>query len=603
MGDGLYTPYNIQRPGFGYKRRSDDDVTPPGWGTDADTGYANTPSPSPSVPGYSWQDAQNMRGSAGDPTVTQQNAEASAGGTVGMPTEDPNAWMRNDLMPEPPVPGASPQTSNQLVATVRGAPASPPSGPSIPPPVAQQPAPYTPGPEQQRLKQMERAGPRRSILGTIAAMGAGAAAGYVNAARRTSVPVPTQAMQDLTWRAPKGVDEQGNPLPRGSWNQALGRQKALAAQEELEQKEKQSAQQIQAQAAERMATVQRDIEQGQYWKQTAATAAKKEEDQARENDYNRLVHRGSRGQPAEVISIPPGAAAPPGDGWYIAPNDPMNPGNRLAVRPYPGHEISAEQGKAMGIMPETSTGKYYATPQMIDAYNNTQTKGYLGELAATKAQLKMEQDARTRGAELDERKYRDKLLALQFQQLQGEKQGKNSAAAESGKAAQLNQAETLADAERNKIRQSQGVVSAEDEARIAKTLQARRQMAYNNYSSLVRQYGGAAFDVRVDEHGNPIQTTNGYLKGQQPTYLEGEGPQPTTPKPTTPATSTPPATPATTSKVPPPPRAPATSPNTAATTPGGRYQPGQIVKLKSGDIVQITGTNPQGGYTYGPAPQ
>jgi hypothetical protein len=184
-------------------------------------------------------------------------------------------------------------------------------------------------------------GPKRSILGTIAAGAAGFGVGYVNAAGRTRnpIPVPTQAMRNLTWRAPGG----------GAWDTKLARQKELAEQEQGEEKRALTAEQVRAQAEERQAQADYYKQHGTYLEQTAATAAKTEVDRQQQQALQRIIGMG--GRTPQIRYFPanstPDDVAKSND-WYIR-TDPADSRYKIAVRPNPGDQIDDDTAEFLGI--------------------------------------------------------------------------------------------------------------------------------------------------------------------------------------------------------------------------------------------------------------
>ena len=67
-----------------------------------------------------------------------------------------------------------------------------------------------------------------------------------------------------------------------------------------------------------------------------------------------------------------------------------------------------------------------------------------------------------------------------------------------------------------------GPMKPQEVAELKQKVLARKQIAFNQYSAVGRQYGGAMADVKVDQNGNPIPITQGYMSGQTPVYLPGE---------------------------------------------------------------------------------
>jgi len=270
MGD-YYVP-NIQRPGFGYKRRGDDDDE---WGGDdsPDMGASGATEPEADTSGALFTPyalgRQLNQPSSGTP--------ASDGGAVKTPDYWPGgaAWNQpqqsnngaywrgpNDIPLPNQQSGADNYPSDTGVPGVGSPPMPAPE--RLPPPVSPI-KPYKPGPQQEALKTMTEVGPKRSILGTILAGAAGAAAGWVNAGGRTRpVAVPTQAMRNMTWRAPK---EMGG----GAWDTRIARQRELAQQEQGEEQRALTSQQIQAQEQERMAQADYYRSRGKYDEEQADT--------------------------------------------------------------------------------------------------------------------------------------------------------------------------------------------------------------------------------------------------------------------------------------------------------------------------------------------
>jgi hypothetical protein len=552
---GYYVP-NIQRPGFGYQRRSEDDEDefdgsgfgdPGDWGGSAGTpasdgpdasgatgGYsplaANSPAqgmqsmsaPAPAVQNPDWLSGMDWTGSSQQDNPPIPYASPSRGGADTAPTETEANLSRpagpeGRYLPEPPEPQDA-----ETTPTSTGIPGigQPPMGrPSkVPPPVSSHA-------EQEKLKQMIKAGPKRSVLGTILAGAAGFGAGYVNAASRTRnpVPVPQQAMRNLTWRAPGG----------GAWDTKLARQKELAEQEQGEEKRALSAQQIQAQAEERQAQAKEIAQRGDYLSQIAKTGAKAEEDRQKQQQLQRITQMGGRTPQIRYYPAdnPPAEVANSSD-WYVKP-DPYDPHSMIAVRPDPGQKIDDETADLLGIArgstvsPSTLNA---ATRAKISAVNAAQASSdreleRLRREAADKNTVRhqTEMEGIAAGGAADRTEARE--------QRRTDAQNKALQGAEDSKKNLLIGAERWGDNERNKVRTSLGYISDAEEARIKKAVLAQKQAAYNSYAAASRQYGGAAYDVKLDENGDPIPITEGYLKGQKPTYLPGE----TAPTPTAPA--------------------------------------------------------------------
>lgn len=168
------------------------------------------------------------------------------------PDEDPNEMDAAALPAQPPpdpAPGPPPPPQGPLpgppppslarapggdmpqsyVDNQGGPPPSPPIGPpppvAPPPPVqAAPPGPPQPGQQEQTYRDMLDSGPRKSVLGRIAAGAIGAAAGYSNAAGRArQINLDPQKMRDMVNRNPNGG---------GPYDAALARQRVLTEEEQ-----------------------------------------------------------------------------------------------------------------------------------------------------------------------------------------------------------------------------------------------------------------------------------------------------------------------------------------------------------------------------------
>ncbi len=244
-------------------------------------------------------------------------------------------------MSTPALPAREALTGPNVGNVVTNAPAAP-----VPPPVK------AGTPEEDRLREMYRAGPKTSILGTLAGLGVKAAAGWASSPGRPA-HVNEQRLQDWAERSPTG----------GSWREGIAQQGQLAGMEQADTVRAQAA----AKAASDQAHVQAQIElakkQGGYYdahgeavKQQQVTAAATEQDRLKNNQMGRIEQAG--GAKRQVVNYPKGSPAPTGDWYKMA--DPYDDKMMIAVRASPGEEIEEELAKRLSI-PKATDGKYYLT--------------------------------------------------------------------------------------------------------------------------------------------------------------------------------------------------------------------------------------------------
>jgi hypothetical protein len=539
---GYYVP-NIQRPGFGYQRRSEDDDDEfdgsSEWGSDdtataapampaaaSTTGGYSPLAPSPSAASTSavptpeyWPKGMDWMGSLGNsPAVQPDSSGSPSRGGAGTTPTSTETNVSQPTMAASAAPGAGivPPPAPQYPFAQPAPPAATPS--KVPPQVS-----HT---EEEKLKEMLKKGPKRNILGTIAAAAAGFGVGYVNAAGRTKnpIPVPKQAMRDMTWRAPGG----------GAWDSKIARQKQLAEQEQGEEKRTLAAQQVEAQTEERRAQAEYYKKHGDYLGQTATTAAKAEADRQKQQELQRIIGMG--GRTPQIRYFPAGEVPKDVAGssdWYIR-TDPGDPTYKIAVRPDPGQEIDDDTAEFLGL----AKGSRVQPRDAVGAARAKVAAANMGQASTSREN----EELRKRLADEERARHnrREEGISADLaadradarEQRRIDAQNKALQGAEDSKKNLLIGAERWGDAERNRVRTSLGYISDAEEARIKKAVLAQKQAAYNSYAAASRQYGGAAYDVKVDENGDPIPITEGYMKGGKPVYLPGEAaPTPTTPAP------------------------------------------------------------------------
>lgn len=151
--------------------------------------------------------------------------------------------------------GGDPMTGDPVLNTVTPqmqAPGAPP--PVIAPPPAAPPPPVA-SPEQDAYRQMTQAGPRRSMLGTIAGGLVRAGAAYANSSNpsRPIAQVDNQNLQDWAQR---------NPAGPGSYREGMGRQKELAGMEAGDQAKEVARQKAAMDAAHTQSSIDLQKQQG-----------------------------------------------------------------------------------------------------------------------------------------------------------------------------------------------------------------------------------------------------------------------------------------------------------------------------------------------------
>lgn len=223
------------------------------------------------------------------PTVTPPIPQAQQPPMVGDGPGPPVSAMGPEPAGMPPAytpPPSSPMTGQAPDPVVEAtAPAT--RLPAAPPPVK-----AAAMPEQDRLREMVQAGPKRSVLGTLAGLGVRAAAGWASSPGRPP-QVNAQRLEDWAERSPDG---------NGSWREGMARQGQLAGMEQGDVARSQAA----AKAASDQAHVQSQIElakkQGGYYdahgeavKQGAATAAATEKDRVNTQTMDRNLKLGVAG--------------------------------------------------------------------------------------------------------------------------------------------------------------------------------------------------------------------------------------------------------------------------------------------------------------------
>lgn len=524
---GYYVP-NIQRPGFGYQRRTEDDDDEDQFGGANDWGGggdAAAPAPAASAAGgYSPLAPSMSYGQSGQPDSSGSPSRGGAGTT---PT---NTEM--NLLPEPPVPqtntipeppapqmniiGEPPVPRDAEIPTARpdipGVGLPPTARPSrVPPPVSSHA-------EEEKLKQMLKQGPKRSILGTIAAAATGFGVGYTNAAGRARpIPVPTQAMRDMTWRAPGG----------GAWDTKIARQRQLAEQEQGEEKRSLAAQQVEAQAEERRAQADYYKQHGTYLEQTAKTAAKTEEDRQQQQALQRIIAMGGKTPQIRYFpanSVPDDVAK--SNDWYIR-TDPADPSHKIAVRPDPGQQIDDETADFLGL----PKGAYVQTRDAVGAARAKVALATAGETSTNKENQLLRQqladEERKRHNKETEKlgagREADQAEARQAR-LDADKE-KRDAGINSARDTKLTSATVWRQNELDKIR-TQGSINPEaDEAKLDREWLRRSQSAYDEWGQAIRRGGGSAADFTVYPNGSVAQSTEAYRAGGKGVPL-GEAPAP-----------------------------------------------------------------------------
>lgn len=328
------------------------------------------------------------------------------------------------------------------------------------------------GPERQRYEDMLKAGPRRSVAGSIAGGALGAAAGYLNAGGKVRVDQPDT--HGMVWRAPKGTN--------GSWDTAVTRQHGLAGLEHTREQE-QTARDKEASRMDLENRQQADREahtagSNRYYDEQAETNRRREADTAANEALKRMKDQAGPG--ATVIPLAPGDPPPSGPGWTVRPSpDPREPkGSRYAIRR--GVPVDEATGVMMGLSPDAN-GQYMADSQkaITDAYKNqVKRMGDADALAAKEAgarEHKREFDARMANTEAN-----TQLTRAQHAGLAEEKKNARNVALQAKKDREI------ADAQADYIQASEKLGATATELVSEKQLmRSRKQMALDAYQAAV----------------------------------------------------------------------------------------------------------------------
>ncbi len=346
-------------------------------------------------------------------------------------------------------------------------------------------------------KKMIEAGPRRSILGTIASMGVGAAVGWSNAAGRTrnGIPMPVKAMDEWKNR---------NPLGPGSYSDGLKRQGTLANIEQAETKQKREERESESKISSQTAQSDYYKKHGEAITANARSAAEREKDYAENQKVSRMEK--SYGNHTQMQRVAPGQPPPTGPGWsiYPSPYRTDDPGTQYAVRAEQGQEIDADTANFLGVV-AGEDGKFRATPSQVNA--------------GVRGWVKKESDAnalKERGREADLRheesvvrnKEADARLGSLNEDRQAKREERGNREADNITAARNKEeadAKKWVENEIQNIEGPSGGAKKPEEVvqRIREMGRQRIQAAYDRYAGSIRQRGGSAddIDIGIDKNG------------------------------------------------------------------------------------------------------